>query len=104
MAPPSTRFYFLLAFIYPGGMGFGDVKLAGVLGMYLAYLGWQHVVVGLFLGFLVGGISGVLLMLTRRAGRKSRIPYGPYMLVGTWIAVFAGGAIADAYLRVAGVR
>ncbi len=95
-------FYFVLAFA--GGMGFGDVKLAGVLGMYLAYLGWAELLVGVFLGFLVGGISGTLLMLTRRAGRKSRIPYGPYMLVGAWLAIFFGAALADAYLRVSGLR
>ncbi len=95
--------YFLLAFIYPAGMGFGDVKLAGVLGMYLGYLGWAELVVGGFGGFLVGGLGGALLLLSRRAGRKSRIPYGPYMLVGAWLAVFVGGAIADGYLRLAGI-
>jgi len=95
-------FYFPLAFF--GGMGFGDVKLAGVLGAYLAFLGWEEPVVGVFFGFLVGGVSGVLLMLTRRAGRKSRIPYGPYMLVGSWAAIFFGDVVADAYLRLAGLR
>ncbi len=95
-------FYFVLAFL--GGMGFGDVKLAGVLGMYLAFLGWEHVVVGLFLGFLVGGLSGTVLMITRRAGRKSKIPFGPYMLVGAWLAIFVGDLIADTYLRFAGLR
>lgn len=95
-------FYFVLAFM--GGMGFGDVKLAGVLGMYLAFLGWEHVLVGLFLGFLVGGLSGTVLMITGRAGRKSKIPYGPYMLVGAWLAVFFGDLIADTYLRFAGLR
>ncbi len=97
-------FYFALAFIYPAGMGFGDVKLAGVLGLYLGYLGWGEVVTGAFLGFLVGGLVGALLIVLRRAGRKSKIPFGPYMLVGAWLTVLAGEVLIDGYLRVAGVR
>jgi leader peptidase (prepilin peptidase)/N-methyltransferase len=91
-------FYFLLAFIYPAGMGFGDVKLAGVLGLYLGWLGWAEVVTGGFLGFLFGGVVGVLLMALNRAGRKSQIPFGPYMLLGALAAVLWGGALADFYL------
>jgi leader peptidase (prepilin peptidase) / N-methyltransferase len=91
-------FYFLLALIYPAGMGFGDVKLAGLLGLYLAYLGWGELVVGAFLGFLYGGVVGALLMLAQRAGRKSKIPFGPYMLLGAFTALLVGGALADLYL------
>jgi leader peptidase (prepilin peptidase)/N-methyltransferase len=90
--------YFLLAFIYPAGMGFGDVKLAGVLGMYLGWLGWAEVITGAFLGFLLGGVVGALLMAVRRAGRKSQIPFGPYMLLGAFIAILSGDALADLYL------
>jgi leader peptidase (prepilin peptidase)/N-methyltransferase len=90
--------YFLLAFIYPAGMGFGDVKLAGVLGMYLGWLGWAEVVTGGFLGFLFGGLVGGALMAVHRAGRKSQIPFGPFMLLGAFVAIFAGGALADLYL------
>jgi leader peptidase (prepilin peptidase) / N-methyltransferase len=90
--------YFLLAFAYPAGMGFGDVKLAGVLGMYLAWLGWGELAVGAFLGFLLGGLWGAALMLARRAGRRSAIPFGPFMLGGALVAVFTGGALSDAYL------
>jgi leader peptidase (prepilin peptidase)/N-methyltransferase len=90
--------YFLLAFIYPAGMGFGDVKLAGVLGMYLGWLGWAEVITGAFLGFLLGGVVGALLMAVRRAGRKSQIPFGPYMLLGAFIAILTGDALADLYL------
>ena len=96
-------FYFLLAFVYPAGMGFGDVKLAGVLGMVLAWFGWAELVVGAFLGFLLGGVVGVLLILARRGSRKSMIPFGPYMLLGTWIGIVAGGPLATAYLRAVGL-
>ena len=71
-------FYDVLAFIKPSGMGLGDVKLSGVLGMYL--------------GLIVVG----------RAGRKSRIPYGPYMVAGAFAGVLWGAPIADGYLRVLG--
>jgi leader peptidase (prepilin peptidase)/N-methyltransferase len=90
--------YFALAFAYPAGMGFGDVKLAGVLGLYLGWLGWGELAVGAFLGFLLGGAWGVALLLARRAGRKSAIPFGPFMLGGALLAVFVGGALADAYV------
>ena len=91
-------FYFVLAFIYPAGMGFGDVKLAGVLGLYLGWLGWAEVVTGAFLGFLFGGVIGLLLMAVRRAGRKSQLPFGPFMLAGAFVAILWGGALADLYL------
>jgi len=90
--------YFLLALIYPAGMGFGDVKLAGVLGLYLGWLGWAEVVSGGFLGFLFGGVIGLGLMAARRAGRKSQIPFGPFMLAGAFVAILWGGALADLYL------
>ena len=90
--------YFLLVLAYPAGMGFGDVKLAGVLGLYLGYLGWAEWFVGWLLGFLLGGLFGVVALVARRATRKTHVPYGPFMIVGALIAVFVGGALADAYL------
>ncbi len=93
--------YFLLALAYPRGMGFGDVKLAGVLGLYLGWLGWAELVTGAFLGFLLGAVWGAALMLRRRAGRRSMIPYGPFMLAGALLAVLAGDALADLYLGAA---
>ena len=95
-------FYFGLAVLKPGAMGMGDVKLAGVLGGYLAWLSWGALVVGGFAGFLIGGISGLVLIAAGRAGRKSTIPYGPYMLAGTLVGVLWGTQLADAYLRVMG--
>jgi leader peptidase (prepilin peptidase) / N-methyltransferase len=96
-------FYFLLVLIYPKGMGFGDVKLAGVLGLYLGYLGWGPLLVGLMLGFFSGGAIGAALMATRRATRKSQIPYGPFMLFGALVAVFWGAAFADWYVATMGL-
>ena len=81
----------------PRGMGGGDVKLAPLLGLYLGWLGWSSVAVGVFTGFLLGGVVGVALMALRLATRKSRIPFGPYMLAGSFLAVFAAAPIADWY-------
>ncbi len=90
--------YLALRLAYPGGMGLGDVKLAGLLGLYLGWLGWTWVAVGGFAAFLLGGVVGIGLLATRRAGRKTRVPFGPAMLAGALLAVFAAPAIADWYL------
>ena len=96
-------FYFVLCFAYPAGMGFGDVKLAGVLGMATAWLGWGAWTVGLFLGFLAGGVFGVLLILARRGGRKTAVPFGPFMLLGALVAVLVGEPLAQAYVSSTGL-
>jgi leader peptidase (prepilin peptidase)/N-methyltransferase len=95
--------YFIMAIAYPGGMGFGDVKLAGVLGLFLGFLGWGELAVGAFAAFVLGGVFGVVLLIARRAGRKSRIPFGPWMLLGAWVGVFFGGAIWTVYLGLYGL-
>lgn len=91
-------FYLLLLLVYPAGMGFGDVKLAGLVGGYLAWLGWGVLAVGAFLGFLLGGVAGISLILTRRATRKSALPFGPFMLAGALVGIVAGRPLVDAYL------
>jgi leader peptidase (prepilin peptidase)/N-methyltransferase len=95
--------YFGLCFAYPAGMGFGDVKLSGVLGLYLGWLGWGVWAVGLFLGFFLGGLFGVLLMLRGRGGRKTAVPFGPFMLAGAMVAVLVGDEAVEAYRAVAGL-
>jgi leader peptidase (prepilin peptidase)/N-methyltransferase len=89
--------YFGIATVHPG-MGFGDVKLAPLLGLYLGFLGWQFLAVGAFAGFLLGGVVGAVLLAAGRASRRTRIPFGPYMLAGALLAVFAGAPVADWYL------
>jgi leader peptidase (prepilin peptidase) / N-methyltransferase len=95
--------YLVLVLVYPAGMGLGDVKLAGVLGMYLGWLGWAELAVGAFLGFLLGGLSGLGLMLAGRAGRKTMIPFGPFMLAGAWLAIAIAAPVASWYLGAFGV-
>ena len=92
-------FYIVLRLIYPRGMGLGDVKLAGVLGMALAWLGWGSLVIGAFAAFLVGGLFAITLLVSGRAHRKSGIPFGPWMLVGAAIGVAAGERLWTSYLN-----
>ncbi|TFD86491.1 prepilin peptidase [Cryobacterium lactosi] len=95
--------YLGMALAYPGGMGFGDVKLAGVLGLFLGYLGWGEFAVGAFAAFLLGGLFGLALLVTRRANRKSGIPFGPWMLAGAWVGIFLGAPLWNGYLSLLGV-
>ena len=96
-------FYFLLMVINPRGMGFGDVKLAGVLGLYLGWFGWEHAIVGGFLAFVVGGLVGIALMIVGRADRKTQIPFGPYMILGAWLALAYAAPLTDWYLETSGI-
>ena len=98
-----SALYFVLWFINRRGMGFGDVKFAGILGLYLGWFGWQHAIVGAFLGFFVGGVVGIVLMLAGRAGRKSQIPFGPFMIIGTWLALAFAAPMATWYLETSGI-
>ena len=90
--------YFAMALVYPGGMGFGDVKLAGVIGILLGFLGWGTLIVGAFSAFLLGGIFGIALLIGRRVNRKSGIPFGPWMLAGAWLGIFIGERSWNWYL------
>jgi leader peptidase (prepilin peptidase)/N-methyltransferase len=91
-------FLFLVHLIHPRGMGFGDVKLAGLLGLYLGWITLGHVPLGLFLGFFMGAAVGVALMATRRRTRRDPIPFGPFLAMGAVVAVLVGRPILDWYL------
>ena len=96
-------FYFGMALIYPGGMGMGDVKFAGVLGLFLGYLGWGVLLVGAFSAFVLGGFFALTLIVSKRANRASGIPFGPWMLAGAWVGVFFSTTIVQQYLSLFGL-
>jgi leader peptidase (prepilin peptidase)/N-methyltransferase len=95
----ARSFYWLLWRIHSAGMGFGDVRLAALAGFALGYVGWPEFIVGMYAGFLVFGLPGLLLALVRwdRSLLKTAFPFGPFMLVGALIGLLTGPWVA-AYL------
>lgn len=93
--------YLVLALV--GGMGFGDVKLAALVGMATAWVSWPAFAVGAFAAFALGGVFGLVLLIARRAGRKTAVPFGPWMLLGAWIGIFAGDAVWNGYASLVGL-
>jgi leader peptidase (prepilin peptidase)/N-methyltransferase len=105
--------FLLQVLLYPAGLGWGDVKLAGLLGLYLGWLGggWADgawlgggwlggswldqgaLLAGLFLGYLFAAAAGLALIAARRASRKSRLPFGPYLLAGALTAILLSSLI-----------
>jgi leader peptidase (prepilin peptidase) / N-methyltransferase len=88
-------FFLLAAIAYPRGMGMGDVKLAGVMGLYLGRAVGLAVLVGLVAGVVVGAV--IIARLGAKEGRKTAVPFGPFLALGGVIAIFAGDAVADSY-------
>lgn len=93
----ALAFFLALYLGWRGGMGDGDVRLAALLGMYLGWIGLAHVPVGLFLGFLAGSIVGVVA-IARGGGRKTALPFGPFMAIGAVVAMIWGHPIIDLWL------
>jgi leader peptidase (prepilin peptidase)/N-methyltransferase len=91
-------FFFLVAFVAPGAMGFGDVKLAGVVGGMTAYLSWGAFLTTAFGAFVLGAVAGVTLMAGRRAGRRTAVPFGPFMLVAAWASILGASGLGQLYL------
>jgi len=92
----ASFFFFLIWFFSKGlAMGFGDVKLAFLIGLLL---GWPNVIVGLFLGFFFGAIIGTISLLINQKNLKSEIPFAPFLLSGAFVALFWGDKIVQWYL------
>jgi leader peptidase (prepilin peptidase)/N-methyltransferase len=89
--------FMLLHLASPRSMGFGDVKLSFVLGLVLGWIGYDEVLLGLFLGFFYGAIVGLLLIGLRLRTRRDHVPFGPFLAAGTVTMILAGSVILDVY-------
>ena len=87
--------FFVIYVVARGGFGFGDVRLGAVLGWYLGWQGLPFAPVGIFLGFVLGSVVGVALMLVGRAGRRTAVPFGPFLAGGAFLAIVAGRPLVD---------
>lgn len=90
--------FLILALLARGGFGFGDVKLAFFLGLFLTYQSWGVLGSGIALGIAIGGVVAIGLLLSGKAGRKAKIPFGPAMVFGAYAALLFGQRLADWYL------
>ena len=91
----------LLALLVPGGgLGLGDVKLLGLLGLFLGWLGWGEVALGIAAGFAIGAVAAIVLLALRRAGLRDHMAFGQWLIAGALVAVVAGDRLVDAYLSV----
>ena len=86
--------FLLMWLVYPRGLGYGDVRLSGVLGMALAWEGWPQLVLGLYAAFVLGGIIGAVLSAFKIVDRKG-YPFGPFLMFGAWFAVVIGPSVTD---------
>jgi leader peptidase (prepilin peptidase)/N-methyltransferase len=85
--------FVLMWLVYSKGIGYGDVRLSGVLGMALGAVGWQELLVGMYAGFVFGAVGGGLLSLARKVDRRG-YPFGPFMVFGAWFGVVSGPLLA----------
>ncbi|MGV8908555.1 MAG: prepilin peptidase [Propionicimonas sp.] len=95
--------YALIRLIRPDGMGGGDVKLAGLAGLYLGWLGWGPLAVGWLAGFLLGGAFAVALIASGKATRRSAVSFGPWLLAGAWVGIWFGKWLWNYYTAMSGL-
>ena len=92
----GSGLFYLLAILSNGGMGGGDIKFIAAVG---ALLGWQKVLLVIFIGAFLGSIVGLFLITIQKKSRKSTIPFGPFLAVGTLITLFYGNSLIRVYLE-----
>jgi leader peptidase (prepilin peptidase)/N-methyltransferase len=89
--------FFTIWWFMPQGMGYGDVRLAGVIGICVGYLSLVHAYLAFFGGFVIGMVFGLVMMAVLASGRKTRIPFAPALSVGAVLAVFFGAHLAHSF-------
>ena len=93
-----TAFFALVYVVARGGFGFGDVKLAVSLGLFAAFLGWDRLFLAGMATAAAGGVLALAAVAFARAGAKSEIPYGPPMIIGTWVSILWGSSLVGLLL------
>lgn len=88
-------FYAIFRLADPRAVGGGDVKLAGVLGLFLGWVGWGALVIGAAAAFVLGGVWASALMLRRRVGAHTALAFGPWMLAGAWLGIVSDLLLFD---------
>jgi leader peptidase (prepilin peptidase)/N-methyltransferase len=87
--------YLLLGLARPGQLGGGDIKLAGLAGLMLGWLGWYTLLLGAALGFVLAAVASLALLAARRVTLRSAISFGPYLLAGTLVAILLTGPVGS---------
>jgi leader peptidase (prepilin peptidase) / N-methyltransferase len=95
--------YWLIRLVRPDGMGGGDVKLAGLAGLHLGFLGWGALVVGWLAAFVLGTCFVAVLAARGDVTRRSTLAFGPWLLAGAWIGVWFGNGIWSSYTALCGL-
>jgi leader peptidase (prepilin peptidase)/N-methyltransferase len=92
--------FFALFFAVPKGIGFGDVRLAGLCGGFLGFFGYREVIVGFLVSFIVAGVPAAILLAMRKVQRRTQIPFGPFLAAGTIITVLFGTPLVHAWASI----
>jgi leader peptidase (prepilin peptidase)/N-methyltransferase len=91
--------FFSLNFVGPRYLGFGDVRLAPVLGLALGWLGIRYVILGFFAANLVGAVTGITLIAMKKMSRDQPIPFGVFLSLGAALAIYAGPELLIPFRR-----
>jgi leader peptidase (prepilin peptidase)/N-methyltransferase len=92
--------FFTLFFAVPKGIGFGDVRLAGLCGAFLGWIGYREAIVGFVLSFILAGVPAAVLLAMHKVQRRTQIPFGPFLAAGTMVVVLFGAPIVRAWATV----
>ena len=95
--------FLVIHLVVPHGMGFGDVRLAGVLGLATGWLGFTHAFVGFLAGFILGAAIGIVIIAVTGGGRKTKIPFGPFLAAGAVVTVVWGNPLVHTFFNRGGV-
>jgi len=92
--------FFALFFAVPKGIGFGDVRLAGLCGAFLGWIGYREVAAGFLLSFIIAGVPAAILLALHKVQRRTQLPFGPFMAAGTFLTVLFAVPIVHAWASI----